>query len=272
MIGFDIDVNGIAKRATDTLKGNSLVRMAQEFSDQPAGTLGSIADRYGFTAAGSALKSGRLDDLVGAVGNDAIVLLAKEGARRVNQAIDKATGKLGALFQALNRGDPPPAGSVMLVLGDFAFMVGTIAHQTLKRTHEYRWARQDRLLRAPARQFVGVGDERIDLDGYLLPHYTGGADALNTLRTRASAGQPQELVDHYGAVYGRYVVESIEETDNELDPHGQPRRVDFRIALAAYGEDGGMPLAQAAAAIAANIEEPLEPAGGEPSIDNGWMV
>lgn len=272
MIDTDMDVTGVAKRATDALQGNSLIKVAQSFADQPASALGDVANRYGFTAAADALKSGRLDDLVGAVGNDAIGLLAKEGGRRLNKAIDKIAGKLGPLFQAFDRSDPPPAGSVMLVLGDFAFMVGTLAHQTLKRTHEYRWARQDRILRTPARQFVGPGDERIDLDGYLLPHYTGGADALNTLRQRAALGQPQELVDHYGAVYGRYVVETIEETGSELDPHGQARRVDFRVALAIYGEDSTTAIGQAATAVADNASTPQTPAGSKASIDNGWAA
>lgn len=137
-------------------------------------------------------------------------------------------------------------------------MVGTVAHQSLKRTHEYRWAKQDRLLRTPARQFVGAGDEGIDLEGYLLPHYTGGADSITALRLAAARGEPQELIDHFGAVYGRYVVESIQETGSELDALGQPRRVDFSVSLSAYGEDA-TPLASAAAAVAmaANSDAPL---------------
>ncbi|CAM3791935.1 phage tail protein [Castellaniella denitrificans] len=258
MIGFDIDVTNVAKRAADALTGNSLIKMAKGFVDQPTEMLGGLADRYGFTAAGTALKTGRIDDLVSAVGEDAVGLLAKEGARQLNVAIDAAAGQLIGLLQALNGSDPPPAGDVLLILGAFPFMVGTAAHQSLKRTNEYRWAKQDRLLRTPARQFVGVGDERVDLDGYLLPHYTGGADSITVLRAAAARGEPQEMIDHFGMVYGRYVVESIQETGSELDAHGQPRRVDFTLSLSIYGEDA-LPLAGAAAAVAmaASGDEPL---------------
>ncbi|KXA71050.1 phage tail protein [Bordetella hinzii] len=273
MIGFDIDVSGMAKRASDALTGNSLVKMVKGFVDQPTAALGGIADRYGFTAAGKALKTGRLDDLVSAVGEDAVGLLAQEGARQLNKAIDAAAGKFMELFQALDGSDPPPAGEVLLILGDFAFMVGTAAHQTLKRTNDYRWAKQDRLLRTPAKQFIGPGDDRIDLDGYLLPHYTGGADSITALRRRAALGEPQELIDHFGMVYGRYVVENIQETGTEMDIYGQPRRVDFSVSISAYGEDAA-PLASAAAAVsvAANGDTPLTPEGGTATIDNGWTA
>lgn len=271
MIGFDIDVGNIAKRAESALTGNSLVKMAKGFVDQPSAALGGIAKRYGFTAAGKALTTGRLDDLVSAVGEDAVGLLAKEGMRQLNKAIDAAAGSVLELFQALDGGDPPPAGEVLLVLGTFPFMVGTAAHQSMKRVNDYRWAKQERLARQPARQFVGVGDEHIDLDGYLLPHYTGGADSMTLLRKLAAAGQPLELIDHFGVAYGRYVVETIEETNSELDIYGQGRRIDFRLTISVYGEDAMPSMVSAAgAAVAANGDVALAQEGGAASIDNGW--
>lgn len=237
MMGFDIDVTGTLQRAKDTLQGNSLVKFAKGFSDQPGAALGSIAERYGFGNAGKALKTGRIDDIVSAVGKDTIGLLAHEGARQINKAIDGVAGKYIEIFKALDRSDPPPVGEVLLILGDFAFMVGTVAHQSIKRSNEYRWAQQDRLLRTPAQQFVGPGAERIELEGYLLPHFTGGADSISFLREQASLGIPLELIDHFGSPFGRFVVTSLEETGTELGIYGQPRRIEFRLSLAAYGED-----------------------------------
>lgn len=237
MIGFDIDIKNTLKRTQDALSGNSLVKYTKSFADQPARVLGAAAERYGFPSAGKAIKSGRIDDIVSAVGSDAIGLLAKEGTRQVNKAIDAAAGKFLEVFQALDGGDPPPAGDVLLILGDFPFMVGTAAHQSIKRTNNYRWAQQDRLLREPSQQFVGKGDERIELEGYLLPHYTGGSAAMDTLRGLAAAGGPLDLIDHFGAVLGRFVVSSIQETGTELDRAGQARRIEFSVSLLSYGED-----------------------------------
>jgi len=245
-----------ARRARDTLTGNSLINFTRGFAGQPAHALGQIAGHYGFANAAEALTTGRIDTLVSAVGADAIGLLAKEGAALVNRRLDAITGKYGEMLKALDRSDPAPAGLVMLVLGDVPFMVGTVAHQTLTRSHEYRWATHERLLRTPARQFLGPGEESITLEGYLLPHYTGGTETLQRLRQLAHSGEPHTLLDHFGAVYGLYVIERLEQTGSELDMLGQPRHMTFSIALAAYGEDDAPP-PLAAAAIAANTNTPL---------------
>jgi len=255
---LDLGSSATSRRALDALTGNSLIKFAREFSDQPASTLGDVAQHYNFSRAGQALSSGRVDDLLAAAGQDAIGLLAAEGAALVNRRIDAAAGKWGEVAKSFNRSDPAPAGAVMLMLGDVPFMVGTLAHQTLTRTFEYRWAVQERLLRTPARQFIGAGNETLALAGYLLPHYTGGADTLVRLRTLAAMGEPQTLLDHFGAVYGSYVIESIEETGSELDMLGQPQRIDFAIALAAYGEDAAPP-AVAASDVAAHADTPMQP-------------
>jgi len=244
------------RRARETLTGNSLIKFAREFADQPPQVLGDVAQHYNFSQASAAFKTGRIDNLASAVGSDAIGLLAHEGAAMVNRRIDAVAGKFGELAKSFDRSDPPPIGAVMLMLGDMPFMVGTLAHQTLTRSHEYRWAAQERLLRTPARQFIGAGNETMTLEGYLLPHYTGGADSLQRLRAIASLGEPQTLLDHFGVVYGNYVVESIEETGSELDMLGQPRRIEFSISLSAYGEDAPA-LPVAAANMAANVDKPL---------------
>jgi len=264
MTGLDLDASAIARRASDTLRGNSLIAFARDFADQPARSLGQAAQHYGFLRASTALASGRVDELAAAAGLDVIDRLAAEGAALANRRIDAATGKVGEVLKSLNRSDPAPAGAVMLMLGDVPFMVGTLAHQTLTRNVQYRWAVQERLLRTPARQFVGAGNEAMTLEGYLLPHYTGGQETLVRLRTVASMGEPQTLLDHFGAVYGSYVIESIEEAGSELDALGQPRRIDFTIALAAYGEDAA-PLPAVASEVADNADAPMQPDTATPT-------
>lgn len=273
MIGFDIDVSGLAQKTTDAMKGSSLIKMAQNIPNQAASALGDIASGYGFTAAGKALGSGRLDDLVSAVGSDAVGLLQREAGRQINGLINQGVGMFMQALQGRGGGDPSPAGEVLLVLGWFPFMVGTTAHQSITKSNEYRWAKQDRLVRAPARQFVGVGDSTVELAGYLLPHYTGGADSLNLLRKMAAMGEPMNLIDHFGAMHGRYVVEGINETGTELDIKGQPRHVSFTMTLSIYGEDDAGDLISAAVqSVAAAADRPLGPNGADARIDNGWTI
>lgn len=229
--------SGALGQVTTALEKNSLVSFAKGFAEAPTNALSSAAKKLGFDDAAKAIKTGRIDDIVSAAGKDAVELLTAEGTRQINKAIDGMLGGLGELIGSLDSSDHPPAGDVLLVLGPFQFMVGTMAHQSIKRTSEYRWPNQDRITRAPAHQFVGIGIDRIELEGYLLPHYTGSTSHIQTLRRMAEAGEPYELVDHYGSAYGRYVVLRVEETRTELDRVGQPRRVDFRLELAAYGED-----------------------------------
>jgi len=122
-------------------------------------------------------------------------------------------------------------------LGDFRFGLETAAYQRLRRTVEYRWPKQERAGRRPARQFTGIGDETVELGGVIYPHYRGGLGQLETMRTLAGKGQPQILTDGTGKVWGKFCIERIEETQRILFGDGTPRKQEFRLSLGRYGED-----------------------------------
>ena len=125
----------------------------------------------------------------------------------------------------------------MLALGGYRFSLDTAAYQALERTTAWRWARQERLGRRPARQFVGPGDETIALDGVIYPHYRGGLGQLDALREEAGAGRPLRLVTGTGVVLGLWVVERVEETQRLFLADGRPRNISFRLGLTRYGDD-----------------------------------
>ena len=129
------------------------------------------------------------------------------------------------------------AATNMLALGPYRFSIDTAAYQELARATAYRWASQPRLGRRPARQFVGVGEDTISLDGAIYPHYRGGLGQIDALRAEAAKGEALQLVTGRGDVLGLWVVERVEETQRLFLSDGRPRQVTFRIELAHYGED-----------------------------------
>ena len=130
------------------------------------------------------------------------------------------------------------AGVAMLAFGDFAFGLSTAAYQRLERHTRYMWAEIRRLGRNPALQYTGPGGERITLRGVLLPGL-GDHGSLETLRAIAAAGEPRALAGGDGQIHGRWVVQQISESQGEFFADGVPRRREFTLELALYGERTG---------------------------------
>jgi len=127
---------------------------------------------------------------------------------------------------------------VMMMLGEYKFALPTAAYQQLERSTEYRWATQNRLGRAPARQYVGQGQDTVNLDGIIYPElFKGGIDQVDKMRAVAGSGNPQRLVDGRGRNWGRWCIEQIAETQKVFFADGVPRRIDFRMSLGNYGDD-----------------------------------
>lgn len=129
---------------------------------------------------------------------------------------------------------------IMLALGDFRFAISTAAYQTLKRTTEHRWSAQNRIGRAPALQFAGIGTDEITLTGVIYPHFKGGLNQIKTMRDTASTGKPQLLVDGLGFVHGDYAITRIEETQTHFIKNGIPKKQEFTLSLQYYGEDNAV--------------------------------
>ena len=128
---------------------------------------------------------------------------------------------------------------VMWMLGEFMFSRDTAAPQSLRRNTSYSWASQDRFGRDPALQYTGPGKDTIDLDGVIYPQYKGGLGQLDGIRELAGKGKPQLLVDGRGMVYGKWSILGVEETGSVFLSNGTPRKVEFRLSLQRFGEDGG---------------------------------
>ncbi len=129
--------------------------------------------------------------------------------------------------------------AVMMALGPFRFSIETAAYQTLERHDEYRWEPLDRIGRHPAMQFLGPGVTSVVLPGVVYPHWRGGGNQIQAMRAVAGTGAPHQLVSGYGRIFGPFVVLAIDETESFHFKDGAPRKQEFTIELASYGQDGG---------------------------------
>ena len=120
---------------------------------------------------------------------------------------------------------------MMMALGMFVFSLRTAAYQELQRQTDWRHASNNRIGAAPARQFVGRGEDTITLPGIILPELAGSALSLDALRLMADTGKAWPMIEGSGRIYGLWVIESISETRTLFFSDGTPRRIEFNIAL-----------------------------------------
>ncbi len=129
------------------------------------------------------------------------------------------------------------AERVMLALGPFRFEMGHATYQSLAMSQSWRWPEQARIGREPALQFTGREPAEIRLQGVLFPGFDAGLAQVEDMRELADRGEPLQLVDGLGRVWGAWVIVEVGDTRSVLMDNGQPRRVGFEVKLKAYGED-----------------------------------
>ncbi|MBZ0126423.1 MAG: phage tail protein [Rhodocyclaceae bacterium] len=120
---------------------------------------------------------------------------------------------------------------MMMTLGLFVFGLYTVPYQQLARQTQWRHPSASRVGRRPARQYIGPGDDTIDLSGTLYPELTGGRISLALLREMADTGKAWPLIQGDGTFYGLFIVENITETGSVFFPDGAARKIDFGIKL-----------------------------------------
>ncbi|MGA4493790.1 phage tail protein [Vreelandella venusta] len=132
---------------------------------------------------------------------------------------------------------------MMMVYGMFVFALDTAAYQELQRQTRWRQEAQGRVGLLPARQFLGPGEDTINLTGTLHPQFTGGQPHLDQLRDMASQGHAWPLIEGTGKNYGFFVLESLKERKVALMRDGAAQQIDFDMVLHRVEEDNGNLLA-----------------------------
>ena len=126
---------------------------------------------------------------------------------------------------------------MMLALGMFVFSLSTLAYQELQRQTEWRHPSNSRVGAAPARQFVGRGDDSITLPGIIFPELAGTTLSLDALRLMANTGKAWPMIEGTGRIYGLWVIDSLSETNTVFFRDGTPRRIEFTLSLKRIDDD-----------------------------------
>ncbi len=126
---------------------------------------------------------------------------------------------------------------MMMSLGTFVFSLATAAYQQLQRQMSWRHPTSERVGARAARQYIGPGEETIDLSGVIHAELAEDLLTLDVLRELAAEGRPLALVEGNGTVYGAYVILSINEGRTEFFSDGTPRRIEFQLQLARADDD-----------------------------------
>lgn len=126
---------------------------------------------------------------------------------------------------------------MMLALGMFVFSLSTLAYQELQRQTEWRHPSSSRVGAAPARQFIGRGDDSITLPGIIFPELAGTTLSLDALRLMANTGKAWPMIEGSGRIYGLWVIESLNETKTVFFRDGTPRRIEFTLSLKRIDDD-----------------------------------
>lgn len=120
---------------------------------------------------------------------------------------------------------------MMMALGTFVFSLPDLAYQQLQRSAAWRHASSERVGARAARQYLGPGEETIELSGLIAPELTGSPASLDTLREMAAEGRPLTLVDGTGVVHGAFVITGLQETRTLFFPDGAARKIEFSLSL-----------------------------------------
>ena len=120
---------------------------------------------------------------------------------------------------------------MLAALGPFVFEAASFPFAELSRRTDWRHGKADRFGARAAAQFLGPGEDRLQLPGCLMPEVAGSFAAIDTLRAMADAGEAYPFVDGTGRVWGEYVIVGMDETRRHMLVDGTPRAVDFTLDL-----------------------------------------
>ena len=124
--------------------------------------------------------------------------------------------------------------SPLLALGLFLFAIDTLPYAELQRRMDWRHGKAERHGARPASQYLGPGDDKITINGSIVPELAGRGgsySSLSRLREMAASGDAWPLVDGAGTVLGSFRIMAVDERQSAHVPGGFARKIDFAVDL-----------------------------------------
>lgn len=129
--------------------------------------------------------------------------------------------------------------TALLALGPHIFEILPLNYQRLEKETVAEWASVPRFGTTSARQFTGLGDDSMRIDGLLFPHEFGGRAEFEAIRATQAAGVPVMMAGMGAAtavrIFGLVVILAVSDEQTHIGPDGQGRVLSFSIDLAPYG-------------------------------------
>lgn len=121
---------------------------------------------------------------------------------------------------------------MLMALDMFAFEIGTLPYQELQRRWDWRHASSERIGARAAFQYLGPGEETIELTGALYPgEGIGSYSSIATIVEMGGTGDAYPLVSGVGQVLGAFIIRGLDMRQDLFFVDGAARRSDFRLSL-----------------------------------------
>lgn len=122
---------------------------------------------------------------------------------------------------------------MFMILDNFIFEALKISFDELGETREYRFAKNEGLGASKILyQYLGGGAKEVSIKGVLMPMVTSGKTKIKDLERMASRGRAYVLSDGEGKKLGRFLIQSIETTEQFFLENGRAQKIDFSLKLA----------------------------------------
>jgi len=119
----------------------------------------------------------------------------------------------------------------LLTIGMFVFGIPRVTYSELERRAGWNWGKNERYGARAAAQFLGPGEEKITLNGVLVPEIAGSFSDIERLREMAASGEAWPLTLGNGEVLGDFVILNVDERWRDIIAGGRGRVMDFAVDL-----------------------------------------
>lgn len=128
---------------------------------------------------------------------------------------------------------------MLMSLGSFVFELPKIAYDTLTQNLNWRFAKTEMFQSRQATQYLGIGEEAIELTGTAFAAAGNDYSAFDEISALAKAGDSYPLLDGTGKLWGQFFIEKLQKTNTYFLPDGTPQKIEFSLSITR--SDDGQP-------------------------------